>query len=156
MVLKMEIRGILLFSSGKNIVDRDTFGLTTGFTATYHFPVKGKFDLSSIRAVVERPGLWTVSVNGTEIKPEAGKWWLDRSFGVFSIGSFLKTGDNMISLKTTPMKIHAEVEPIYILGDFSVQSGGKRLAYRRTCSALFHRKLENTRYAILFLGYFIQ
>ena len=28
-----------------NIVDRDTFGLNTGFTATYHFTVKGKFDL---------------------------------------------------------------------------------------------------------------
>lgn len=105
-----------------NIVDRDTFGIKTGFTASYHFPVKGKFDLSSIRAVVERPGLWTVSVNGTEIRPEAGKWWLDRSFGVFSIGSFLKTGDNIISLKAMPMKIHAEVEPIYILGDFSVKS----------------------------------
>jgi hypothetical protein len=109
----------------KNIVDRDTFGLSTGFNATYHFQIKGKTDFAAFKAVVERPGLWSVSVNGTEVKPEAGKWWLDRSFGIFNIGSSLKTGDNAISLKTSPMTVHAEVEPIYILGDFSVSPAEK-------------------------------
>jgi len=109
----------------KNIVDRDTFGITSGFTATYHFQVNGKIDLSSFKAVVERPGLWTVSVNGTQIKPEEGKWWLDRSFGVFNIGTLLKSGDNSIALKTSPMKVHAEIEPIYILGDFSIKPAEK-------------------------------
>ncbi len=108
-----------------NIVDRDTFGLTTGFTATYHFPIKGKFDLSKIKAIVERPYLWTVIVNGIEVKPEDGKWWLDRSFGVFNIGTLIKTGDNTITLKTSPMKVHAEIEPVYVLGDFSVKSAEK-------------------------------
>jgi len=103
-----------------NIVDRDTFGVKTGFTATYHFNVKGKFDMSNLKAVVERSNLWTVFINGTEIKPEEGKWWLDRSFNVFKIGNKVKAGDNTITLKTSPMKIHAEVEPVYILGDFSV------------------------------------
>jgi hypothetical protein len=103
-----------------NIVDRDTFGLKTGFVATYHFTVKGKFDLANIKAVVERPDLWTVSVNGFEVKPEEGKWWLDRSFGVFNIGMYAKQGDNTITLNTSPMKIHAEVEPVYIVGNFSV------------------------------------
>ncbi|MDO9338948.1 MAG: glycosyl hydrolase, partial [Bacteroidales bacterium] len=32
-----------------NIVDRDTFGLNTGFTATYHFTIKGKFDFSNLK-----------------------------------------------------------------------------------------------------------
>jgi hypothetical protein len=104
-----------------NIVDRDTFGVNTGFTAAYHFTIKGKFDYSSIKAVVERPHLWTVAINGREINPEPGKWWLDRSFGVFFIGNLLKDGENTITLKTTPMKIHAEVEPVYIVGDFSAE-----------------------------------
>lgn len=104
----------------KNIVDRDTFGINTGFTATYHFPVKGKFDLSAIRAVVERPELWTVAINGTEVKAEDGQWWLDRAFGVFRIGSMIKPGDNTLTLKASPMKINAEIEPVYILGEFSV------------------------------------
>jgi hypothetical protein len=108
-----------------NIVDRDTFGVNTGFSATYHFTVKGKFDVSSLKAVVERTSLWTVSVNGTEVKPVEGKWWLDRSFGVFNIGTIVKPGDNIITLKTSPMKIHAEIEPVYIIGDFSVNPADK-------------------------------
>ena len=108
-----------------NIVDRDTFGLNTGFTATYHFTIKSKFDVTNMKAVVERTNLWTVSVNGVEVKPEEGKWWLDRSFGVFNIGTIVKTGDNTITLKVSPMKIHAEVEPVYIVGDFSVKPAEK-------------------------------
>lgn len=106
----------------KNIVDRDTFGVNTGFAATYHFNIKGKFDLTNLKAVVERPELWKVFVNGTELKPEPETWWLDRSFGIFSIGSVAKTGDNTVTLKASPMKIFAEVEPVYITGNFSVKS----------------------------------
>ncbi|MEI6047256.1 MAG: glycosyl hydrolase [Bacteroidota bacterium] len=109
----------------KNIVDRDTFGLNTGFTASYHFNLKGKFDITSLKAVVERTTLWTVSLNGVEIKPEDGKWWLDRSFSVFNISALVKQGDNILTLKTSPMKIHAEVEPVYIIGDFSVMPAPK-------------------------------
>ncbi|MCX6254209.1 MAG: glycosyl hydrolase [Bacteroidia bacterium] len=108
-----------------NIVDRDTFGLNTGFSVTYHFNIKGKFDVSTMKAVVERTSLWTVSVNGVEVKPEEGKWWLDRSFGVFNIATIVKTGDNTITLKVTPMKIHAEVEPVYIVGNFSIKPAEK-------------------------------
>lgn len=108
-----------------NIVDRDTFGINTGFAATYHFFVKGKFDVSAMKAVVERTHLWRVTVNGAEVKPEDGKWWLDRSFGVFNIGTLIKPGDNTITLRTSPMKIHAEVEPVYIVGDFSVKPAEK-------------------------------
>ena len=104
-----------------NIVDRDTFGLNTGFTATYHFTIKGKFDIANMKAVVERTSLWKVLVNGVEVKPEAGQWWLDRSFNVFKIGTIVKPGENTITLKVSPMKIHAEVEPVYIVGDFSVR-----------------------------------
>jgi hypothetical protein len=108
-----------------NTVDRDTFPTGSGFTASYHFTIKGKFDMSAMKAVVERTGLWTVSLNGVEIKPEEGKWWLDRSFGVFNIGSLIRTGDNTLTLKASPMKIHAEVEPVYITGDFSVKPAEK-------------------------------
>jgi len=106
-------------------VDRDTFGINTGFTATYHFNINGSFDYSSVKAVVERPYLWMVSVNGTEVKAEEGKWWLDRAFGVFNIGNLIKKGDNTISLNVAPMKIHAEIEPVYIVGDFAVKPADK-------------------------------
>lgn len=104
----------------RNIVDRDTFAANTGFTASYKFTINNKFDYSSIRAVVERPWLWTVSVNGIEVKPEEGQWWLDRSFGIFRIGQLIRSGSNTINVTASPMKIHAEIEPVYIIGDFSV------------------------------------
>jgi hypothetical protein len=109
----------------KNIVDRDTFGVSTGFTANYHFFVRGKFDMSKIKAVVERPNLWKISVNGIELKAENGKWWLDRSFGVFNIGSVVKTGENILTVTASPMKVNAEIEPVYILGDFTVKPAEK-------------------------------
>jgi len=108
-----------------NIVDRDTFGINTGFTASYYFTVNGKFDMSSMKAVVERENLWTVTVNGTEVKPEEDQWWLDRLFGVFNIGNLVKTGINTISLKASPMTVHSEVEPVYITGNFSVKTALK-------------------------------
>jgi len=106
-------------------MDRDTFGINTGFTATYHFDLKGNFDFSGFRAVVERPYLWTVTVNGNKVKAEEGKWWLDREFGVFRIGNLVKKGDNTVTLNASPMKVNDEIEPIYILGDFSVTPADK-------------------------------
>jgi hypothetical protein len=106
-------------------VDRDTFGLNTGFTATYHFNIKGNFDFSGFKAVVERSYLWTVTVNGNKVKAEEGKWWLDREFGVFKIGNLVRKGDNTVTLKVAPMKVNAEIEPVYIVGDFSVMPAEK-------------------------------
>jgi hypothetical protein len=109
----------------RNIVDRDTFGVKTGFTAVYHFRVKDNFDFSSFKAVVERPDLWEVSVNGNIVRPEEGKWWTDRNFSIFSIGKLVRVGDNSITLTASPMKIHAEIEPVYVTGEFSVRPAGK-------------------------------
>jgi len=109
----------------KNIVERDTFAANSGFTASYHFRINGKFDFTALKAVVERTNLWRVSVNGNEVKPDPGKWWLDRSFGVYNIGPFVRSGDNIIALKASPMSIHAEIEPVYLLGDFSLKPAEK-------------------------------
>jgi hypothetical protein len=108
-----------------NLVDRDTFGINSGFIATYYFTVKGKFDFSSFKAVVERPWLRTVTINGTEVKPEEGKWWLDRAFGVFNIADMVREGENSLTVLSSPMRILAETEPVYILGDFSVEPAEK-------------------------------
>ena len=107
------------------IVERDTFSANTGFRVTYKFTVKGLKDKSSLVAVIERPDLWQVKLNGTDISPEPGRWWLDRSFKVFQIGDIVKNGENLLTLSVAPMKVHAEIEPVYILGDFSVEPAGK-------------------------------
>ncbi len=108
-----------------NITDRDTFGVNTGFRATYHFNIKGNVDFTGMEAVVERPYLWDVSINGKEVKAIEGKWWLDREFGVFDIEELVKRGDNVITLKVSPMNVYAEIEPVYILGEFSLSPASK-------------------------------
>ncbi|MDR1172451.1 MAG: hypothetical protein LBL24_08370 [Bacteroidales bacterium] len=107
-----------------NIVRRDTFK-TGGFKAVYHFTVAGNFDMSDMQAAVERPHLYKITLNGKEIKPEPGKWFLDRDMGVFAIGNAVKKGANDLAIELSPMKIHAELEPVYILGNFTVQPAAK-------------------------------
>ncbi len=95
-----------------------------GFIATYKFNIEDAFDYSNIKAVVERPELWKVLINGTEVKPSKD-WWLDRSFAVFNIGNLLRKGENTLSLVVAPMNVLAEIEPVYILGNFSVLPADK-------------------------------
>jgi hypothetical protein len=103
----------------RNILDRGDFK-DGGFIATYRFTVNDDFNYSGMQLVSERPELFTVNVNGAAVTPIPGKWWLDKSFGVYSIGNQVKKGVNTIELSISPMNIFAEVEPVYITGDFSV------------------------------------
>lgn len=108
------------------IVARDTFSLGTGYIATYHFEIAKNVNLKHFRAVVEQPELWhSVTINGIQVKASKGKWWLDRSFGVFEIGKYLKPGKNSLALSVSPMRVYAEIEPVYILGDFNIYPTGK-------------------------------
>ena len=103
-----------------NTVRRDTFK-TGGFQAVYRFTVADDFDMSAMQAVVERPHLYKITLNGKTITPIPGKWFLDREMGVLNIGDAVKKGINELVLKLSPMKIHAEIEAVYILGNFTVQ-----------------------------------
>nr|WP_294870471.1 glycosyl hydrolase [uncultured Pedobacter sp.] len=108
------------------IVARDTFSTGTGYVATYHFEIDKNVNLKQCRAVVEQPQLWqSVSINGTKVKALKGKWWLDRSFGVFEIGKYLKSGKNTLSLSVSPMSVYAEIEPVYLLGNFNLVPAAK-------------------------------
>jgi hypothetical protein len=106
-----------------NIIRRDTF-TGGGFKAVYKFSVSKGCDLSGIQAAVERPWLYTVSLNGKKIQPTQDEW-LDREIRLFDIGGEIRTGENLLTLELSPMKIHAEVEPVYILGNFTVNPVAK-------------------------------
>ena len=102
-----------------NILDRGDYK-DGGYTLTYRFTINDDFDYPGMQLVAERPEVFTVKINGTVVTPIPGKWWLDKSFGVYSIGSQVKKGTNTVELSVSPMNIFAEPEPIYILGDFAV------------------------------------
>ena len=106
-------------------IARDTFSKGTGFTATFYFTIAQNFDFTSFKAVVERPGLWHVLINDKPVFPITGKWWLDREFKVFEIWRYLKVGQNKVALVADKMTVHSEIEPVYILGNFSLAPAEK-------------------------------
>jgi hypothetical protein len=106
-------------------IARDTFSTGSGFRASYHFNIADQFDFSGLKAVVERPELWKVLINGKPVLPEKLSWWLGKEFKVFKIGNFVKQGLNTLTLVADRMSVHAEIEPVYILGNFSLSSSEK-------------------------------
>lgn len=108
----------------KEYLALDQFDESTGFDVDYHFQIAEGTELSSLndlKIVVERPELWSVSINGKKVEKEEGKYWIDKDFPIFKIADFIKTGKNTISLKASRMSIFAEIMPVYVIGDFKVK-----------------------------------
>jgi len=105
-------------------IRRDTFTTKEGFKVDYYFTIKGGVDKQQLQAVIERPWLWEISLNDKKIRPIAGKWYLDKDFTVFDAKDAV-VGKNKLSLSAKKMSVHAEVEPIYILGNFDLQTAEK-------------------------------
>jgi hypothetical protein len=108
-----------------NTIKRDTFSKGTGFTADYYFNIKDAIDLSALKAVVEMQSPWKVLINDYPISPITAKYWIDKALKIFSIGKFVHQGINKISVIANPMSVYAEIEPVYILGDFDLSPAQK-------------------------------
>jgi hypothetical protein len=115
-----------------NIIDLDKFPPDSGFEAVFWFTaIKGDaFDYAALKAVVERPALFGVSINGRDVKPIPGEWWLDRAFAVYPIGPFVVAGRNRITVRARPFTIHSELEPVYVLGDFRLMAAPRGFELR--------------------------
>lgn len=104
------------------------FKADSWFEAGYHFQINPDLSpeaMKSIRAVVERPELWKVSINGHEVSKIEGSHWIEKGFPQFAVGPFLKPGKNTLTLKAPRMHVLAEVMPVYLLGDFLVKPAGQ-------------------------------
>jgi hypothetical protein len=105
-----------------NILDMGArFDENSGFTATYNFEIANGFQPEELKAVIEWAHLYKVTVNGKSVEPIPDESWLDHSFNVFDISDEVKTGNNNITLSVQPMHIHAEIEPVYLVGDFLLE-----------------------------------
>ncbi len=105
-----------------DLINADHFGPDTGFEARYPFHVDKGVDMTSLRAIVERPGLWQVDINGHRIRATVDQWAIDKTFGVFDIGKHVKIGRNEITIIMHPMSILAELEPVYVIGNFNLKA----------------------------------
>ena len=99
---------------------RRTFPADGGFEADYRFVVEGGVP-KDLEIVVERPDLYRITCNGTEVKPAKG-WWLDKAFGRVPLAGAARVGENVVTLKASPFTIFHELEPAYLRGDFALKS----------------------------------
>ncbi len=106
-----------------NILDKDKFPAESGFEAAFRFKVAPGVDPKALIAVVERPALFKVALNGKPIEPKPGEWLMDKAFGVFPLT--VKPGENVLTLKASPFTIHSELEAVYLIGDFGLKSEAK-------------------------------
>lgn len=104
------------------ILDRNRFAPDSGFSASFRFEARPGVETASLEAVVERPGIFKVRINDTEVAPLPGAWWVDRDFAVYAIGAHVRAGTNTITVTARPMSVFAELEPVIVRGDFSVHA----------------------------------
>jgi len=79
----------------------------------------------ALAIVIERPDLYTIYVNTEPVAVQPDSWWLDRSFGKIDISKFVKPGENTVKIVANQMSIYHELEPAYLLGNFSLKPAEK-------------------------------
>lgn len=99
---------------------RKAFPAEGGFTVTYRFRVEERVP-DVLQAVVERPDLYEISLNGTPLRPNPGQWWLDKAFGVLDLGKDVRVGENALVLRAKRLTHYHEIEPVYLRGTFSLK-----------------------------------
>ena len=95
------------------------FDESSAFSVNYSFTVDEGVLPTKLMAVVERPELWHVIVNGTEL-PCIGADPLDRGMGQFDISGVVKEGENTLTLHADKFNVLCEIEAVFIRGNFSV------------------------------------
>jgi hypothetical protein len=97
-----------------------TFPADSGFEATYRFTVKSEVP-KKLEIVIERPDLYAITCNGTAVTAEKGAWWLDRAFGRIDLAAAARVGENAVTIRARPFTVYHELEPAYLLGEFTLE-----------------------------------
>ncbi len=101
-----------------------TFPADSGFTARYKFTIEEAVP-KNLAIVIERTDLYNIACNGQPISAKPGDWWLDKAFGRIDIAQAARVGENVVTIKAQPFTIYHELEPAYILGDFTLKSADR-------------------------------
>jgi len=97
-----------------------TFPPESGFSASYRFTIQGPVP-ATLALVLERADLYTITCNGQPVRIRPGSWWLDQAFAKLDIAALARTGENVVAVKAAPFTIWHELEPAYVLGEFTVR-----------------------------------
>jgi len=113
----------------RTVLDRNHFGPGSGFTARFHFTVNGAVP-KDLRLAVELPELYRIKLNGKPVDFKAGRRWLDPHILAAPVAALAQTGENEVTIEGAPFDVHMELENIYLLGSFGVETAerGFRIA----------------------------
>jgi hypothetical protein len=106
------------------VLDRNHFGADSGFEATFIFDVTQGVDVSSLELAVERPELYSITLNDRLLDFRGSPSWLDPHIPSLSVGGIVKTGQNIVRIEGRPFDVRMELENIYIRGNFSLAPAG--------------------------------
>ncbi len=107
------------------LLDTNVFDPGTGFEAVFSFRAAPDVQPKGLLLVVEYGHLYDVLVNGRTVDPVEGEWWLDQSMNVYDIEEQFQQGTNTVTLIADPMHVLAELEKIFITGDFGLEPAGR-------------------------------
>ncbi|NQD69667.1 hypothetical protein HP439_02885 [Sphingobacterium shayense] len=101
-------------------VRRDTFAKDKSLQIDYHIQVSADFTADDLQIAIERDSLWEIYFNDKPIDRDAQGWFIDKDIKTYKIPN-VRPGANTLSLRRKGMSIYAEIEPVYVLGDFATQ-----------------------------------
>lgn len=109
----------------RNKYGDDTGSKPVSFPLTLTFNFNVKTVVNKLQLAVETPTDYKIIINGKENAVAASKdFWVDDCFKLFDIDpSVIKFGENKITLKTT-FTAESNLENIFLLGNFGVETGG--------------------------------
>ncbi len=102
--------------------DYNQFKERSGFTAIYEFIVSEHFIAEDMELIVEYGNAYEGILNGHKISWKTGNTFLDYKNICADITDYIIPGKNIIVLQNYIFDIKYELEPIYIRGNFSVNS----------------------------------
>ena len=68
---------------------------------------------------VESADRFEIAINGTNVEPTPGKWFLDKRIHVVEFSGHLTTGENVITM-STDFLWDTDIDNVYLYGDFAV------------------------------------
>lgn len=104
----------------RRLTDRDDFGTSSGFAATFRFRVGPGYVPADLQVAVERAKYYRLVVNGKDASWSAGEWWLEEEIGIADIAAYVAEGENTVRLIASPFRADMELESLYLRGDFAV------------------------------------
>ena len=96
------------------------FGDDTGFEVTYKVIVKEGTLPTSIAAVIERPDLMKLSVNGNYVEWKGEGHYLDYKMGRIDVTPYVREGENEFVVWAEKFNVRDEIEMLILEGDFGV------------------------------------